>query len=55
MTTKQCAKYLDMSYDNITTLCRKGRIPAVKVGLVWRINKTKLDRMLDGMFRCKRK
>lgn len=52
MTVKNCAKYLDMTPCNVARLCRRGRIPAIKIGYIWVIDKDKLDMMIDkALFR----
>ena len=39
LTSKEAAKFLDMSPEAVNVLARKNEIPAVKVGRQWRFKK----------------
>lgn len=45
-TVSQAAKYLSLSEVQVQRLCRTGKIPAVKVGCVWRISRSRLLKQL---------
>ena len=48
LTVKEVAQYLKLSTDLIYKLAQQGRIPASKVGAVWRFKKEKIDRWMDA-------
>jgi excisionase family DNA binding protein len=43
MTTKEMANYLKLHEITIYKLCKKGRIPSVRIGRVWRFDKEVID------------
>jgi excisionase family DNA binding protein len=43
MTTKEMAKYLRLHEITICKLCKKGKIPAIQIGRVWRFDKGVID------------
>jgi len=48
LTPEESAKYLKMHVDSVRRLMRAGKLPGVKVGGGWRIQKSVLDVMLSG-------
>ena len=47
MTVSQVARYLNVVPDTIYRKARRGEIPAVKMGKVWRFPKETLDTWLN--------
>jgi len=47
MTIEECAKYLKTSVSTIYRLAQEGKIPATKVGNMWRFQKKKIDEWLE--------
>jgi len=47
MTVEECAKYLKTSVSTIYRLAQEGKIPATKVGNMWRFQKKKIDEWLE--------
>ena len=43
MTTKEVAKYLKLHPISISKLCKKGKIPSIRIGGVWRFDKDIID------------
>ena len=43
MTTKEMAKYLKLNQITICKLSKEGKIPAVRIGRVWRFDKEVID------------
>jgi excisionase family DNA binding protein len=43
MTLEETAKYLQVSKDSIYRLAQKGKIPASKIGNLWRFKKDEID------------
>ena len=43
MTTKEMAKYLRLHQITICKLSKEGKIPAVRIGSVWRFDKEVID------------
>jgi excisionase family DNA binding protein len=43
MTTKEMAKYLKLHEITICKLCKEGKIPAIRIGGVWRFDKEVID------------
>ena len=48
LTTDEAAAFLKISPATLQRLARAGRIPAVKVGKLWRFRKAALDAWLDS-------
>ena len=46
MTVKQYAERVAASPETIYNMCRKGQLPAIKIG-GWRINVARADKMLE--------
>lgn len=46
MTVKQYAERVAASTETIYAMCRKGQLPAIKIG-GWRINVARADKMLE--------
>ena len=46
MTVKQYAERVAASTETIYDMCRKGQLPAIKIG-GWRINVARADKMLE--------
>jgi PTS system nitrogen regulatory IIA component len=43
MTTKEIAKYLKLHQITICKLSKKGKIPSVRIGSVWRFDRDVID------------
>lgn len=43
MTVEEVAQYLQVSRDSIYRLAQKGKIPASKLGNLWRFKKEEID------------
>jgi excisionase family DNA binding protein len=43
MTTKEMSKYLKLHHITICKLSKEGKIPAVRIGRVWRFDKEVID------------
>ena len=43
MTTKEMAKYLQLHQITICKLSKEGKIPAIRIGRVWRFDKEVID------------
>jgi len=50
LTTKQLARYLQISERSVYRLLERGQIPAVKIGGQWRFRKSAVDEWLDLRF-----
>jgi len=48
MTTKETAKYLRLHQITICKLSKQGKIPAIRIGHVWRYDKDKIDDWIAG-------
>ena len=48
MTTREAARYLKIHEITICKYAKEGKIPAVRIGRVWRFNKDALDKFLSG-------
>lgn len=48
MTTKELAKYLKLHEITITKHAGKGKIPAIRIGSVWRFDKDVIDKWISG-------
>jgi len=46
MTTKEVAKYLKLHEITICKFAKEGRIPAIRIGRVWRFDKEIIDRWI---------
>jgi excisionase family DNA binding protein len=46
MTIKQVADYLQLNVTTVYKLAQTKRIPAVKIGRVWRFHKDRIDKWL---------
>lgn len=44
LTLKEVAEYLGVHPDTIRRQIKKGKIPAFKIGYVWRFNKESIDK-----------
>jgi len=55
MTIQEVAKYLQVSRDSIYRLAQKGKIPASKLGTLWRFKKEKIDEWMLNSKNKKRK
>jgi len=47
MTTKELAKYLKLHEITICKYAAEGRIPAVRIGRVWRYDKDAIDKWIE--------
>ena len=48
MTTKEIAKYLKLHEITICKYAAEGKIPAIRIGRVWRFDKEAIDRWIGG-------
>jgi excisionase family DNA binding protein len=48
MTTKEMAKYLKLHQITICKLSKEGKIPATRIGWVWRFEKEAIDAWIAG-------
>lgn len=48
MTTKEVAKYLKLHEITICKYAAQGKIPAIRIGRVWRFDKDAIDRWISG-------
>ena len=48
MTTKELAKYLKFHEITVCKYAAAGRIPAIRIGRVWRFDKDVIDRWIAG-------
>ena len=48
MTTREIAKYLKLHQITVLKHVSEGKIPAVRIGRVWRFDKKAIDRWLGG-------
>jgi len=48
MTTKELAKYLKLHEITICKYAGEGKIPAIRIGRVWRFDKEAIDRWIGG-------
>ena len=48
MTTKEVAKYLKLHEITICKLAGEGKIPAVRIGRVWRFDKETIDNWINS-------
>jgi len=47
MTVKDVAEYLQLSTDQIYRLAQQGKIPAFRVGALWRFKREKIDEWVE--------
>jgi len=55
MTLEEAAQYLKVSKDSIYRLAQKGKMPASKIGNLWRFNKKEIDEWMKNTTRMKRR
>ena len=48
MTTKQVAEYLKLHEITVCKYAAEGKIPALRIGRVWRFDKEAIDRWIAG-------
>ena len=48
MTTREIAGYLKLHAITICKLAGEGKIPAIRIGRVWRFDKEAIDRWIGG-------
>jgi len=48
MTTKEIAKYLRLHEITICKYASEGKIPAIRIGGVWRFNKETIDKWISS-------
>jgi excisionase family DNA binding protein len=48
MTTKEIAKYLKLHEITICKYAAEGKIPAIRIGRVWRFDKEAIDNWISG-------
>ena len=51
LTPEEVAEYLKVPIPTIWRWCRKGTLPALKIGKYWRIPRTRLDEYLSASLR----
>ena len=47
LTVKETAEYLRVKPITIYKLCKEGKIPACKIGFLWRIKKSEIEKWID--------
>lgn len=47
MTLEEASRYLKIHISTLYQMAQKGRIPASKVGRLWRFRKHRIDKWLD--------
>jgi len=50
MNVEEAASYMDVTPETIRVLARQKRIPAAKVGKLWRFNKDDLNQFIRGQY-----
>ncbi len=55
LTAKQVADYLQVKPLTIYQWAREGKIPAIKIGRIWRFKKEAIDNFLDEQLQGKGK
>jgi excisionase family DNA binding protein len=45
-TVEDLAEYLKLQPETIRSMCRRGELPAIKLGKVWRFQRTAINEML---------
>ena len=48
MTTREIAKYLKLHEITICKYAKEGKIPSIRIGRVWRFDKTAIDKWIQG-------
>ena len=48
MTTKELAQYLKLHEITVCKYAAEGKIPAIRIGRVWRFDKEAIDRWIGG-------
>jgi excisionase family DNA binding protein len=48
MTTKEVARYLKLHEITISKYAAEGKIPAFRIGRIWRYDKEAIDRWIGG-------
>jgi excisionase family DNA binding protein len=48
MTTKEVAKYLKLHAITICKFAAEGKIPAIRIGWVWRFDKETIDKWISS-------
>lgn len=54
MTLEEVAQYLKVSKDSIYRLAQKGKMPAYKIGNLWRFKKEEIDEWMKNTARRRR-
>lgn len=49
-TVEDVADYLKLQPETIRAMARRGELPAIKIGKVWRFQKHAIDEMLVNMY-----
>lgn len=49
-TVEDVADYLQLQPETIRSMARRGELPALKIGKVWRFQKRAIHEMLDNMY-----
>lgn len=48
MSVEQVAKYLQLNRSTVYDWAQKGKLPAIKLGQIWRFRRTELDAWLEA-------
>lgn len=48
MSLKDLAKYIGVSKATIYRYVKKGKLPAIQIGRLWKFRKEKIDKWLEG-------
>jgi len=54
LTTKEVAEYLKLHEITVCKYAAEGKIPAIRIGRVWRFDKDAIDRWIGGETRATR-
>ena len=46
LTIDEVAEYLKIKPSTVRAMCRRGELPAIKVGRIWRVNQYQLNEMI---------
>ena len=55
MTTREIAQYLRLHQITVIKLSKEGKIPAIRIGRVWRYDMDKIDDWITGSQKIKYK
>jgi excisionase family DNA binding protein len=49
LTVEEVARYLRLEPETVRAMARRGELPALKVGRVWRFSKSSLKETVEGL------